>query len=334
MMTASARPPTSLAWRLALVALLLHLAYLAAIHGYTLFFMPQTDAMRELFGSPRYLAQLAAYTASTLAISGLVAWITMHRWLARHAARAVDEPRKLYCTFIPLLLLFLLISSSALAIVHSRLTDLLLTYGQVLDDWFGPNIAWKFMALTLVNKAMAVILDILGVWAVVRIAAWTVQPAGAAGAPAYARLHASWIAGLTVLIWQLSASAMLGGYLQAQLSNPGWLEYVLGALVLPAAVLPLCALACLKALPDELGRAGPRRAVAHGTLAFWIAQVLGAGLAYLIVRAMTWHQLMRAAQSYMTGGVALLAYGALLALACVLGKRALYRQGRGQASQA
>ncbi|MNV73373.1 hypothetical protein D3C71_1665180 [compost metagenome] len=101
--------------------------------------------------------------------------------------------------------------------------------------------------------------------------------------------------------------------------------FALGYLILPAVLMAMCVLLCLSLLPRAIGTARLGRAVAHGTLAFWLAQALGVGLGYLIVRAMTWDQLIRAAQSSWTAVAMLLAYGALLALGCLIGRRALYR---------
>ncbi|MEB3096191.1 hypothetical protein VCS63_10205 [Achromobacter sp. D10] len=333
MMTAA--PSSALpARRLALIAVLIQLTYTLLAHGYAWFGLPQSAAMREALSTPQFLAQFAATTVATLAVVGLVVWSTMHRWLARHATQAVDEPRKLYGTFISLLLLFTLTSSAGIAILQSRLMEWLLANRDVLDGWFGQSFIGKMIALNVLIKLLTILTDIIGAWAVVRIAAWTVRPAGPAGGPEYGRSHAAWIAGLVVLIWQLNASTIVGGYLHAQSPEAGGLAYALGYLVMPAAVLALCARACLKILPPDTGRAGPGRAAIHGTLAFWIAQGLGIGLGYLSIKAMTWSQLVRVAQSQMTVAVLLLAYGALLVVGCRAGKLALYRGANAPSRQA
>ncbi|MGV2906810.1 hypothetical protein ACNPP7_13605 [Achromobacter sp. AGC25] len=49
---------------------------------------------------------------------------------------------------------------------------------------------------------------------------------------------------------------------------------------------------------------------------------------------MSWDQLIRAASSSVTAWVALLAYGLLLALACVIGRQALYPRAKTAAPEA
>ncbi|MNL44898.1 hypothetical protein D3C87_1675030 [compost metagenome] len=108
--------------------------------------------------------------------------------------------------------------------------------------------------------------------------------------------------------------------------NADWPSFVLGYLVLPALLLVLCTLVCLNILPRQLGAVGPGRAVVHGTIVFWLAQAAGIGIAYLAIKSMSWSQLIRAAESIGAAVAALAIYAALLALGCILGKLALYRQ--------
>ena len=85
-------------------------------------------------------------------------------------------------------------------------------------------------------------------------------------------------------------------------------------------------LACRKAVPQALAAAGVGRAVAHGSFAFWMAQVLGVGLAILALRAMSWSQLARASSSNSAAVFSLAVYIALLVLGCVIGARLFYRR--------
>jgi len=107
-MTDLARSPTSLAWRLALTAVFLRLAYAAVVQTYTMFGLPQSLQMREMHTEPQFLAPLLAHIAAAAAIAGLTTWGAMRRWLERHNTTAVDEPRKLFGTFIALLLVYTL----------------------------------------------------------------------------------------------------------------------------------------------------------------------------------------------------------------------------------
>ncbi|KAG1302694.1 hypothetical protein G6F62_015863 [Rhizopus arrhizus] len=65
----------------------------------------------------------------------------------------------------------------------------------MLEAWSGVGVVGQFMALGLIVRVVTIVLEIIGLCIVVRIAAWTVQPAGPAGGPAYDRRHAAWITG-------------------------------------------------------------------------------------------------------------------------------------------
>lgn len=314
-MTDLAHSPSSLAWRLALTAVIVRVAYAALVQSYSVFGLPQSDLLREMYSQPQFLLPLLTTIAASTVFTGLTVWSVMHRWLRQHNTQAVDEPRKLFGTFIALLLLYSLIVSAASA----YLSNVMMQY--VMERAGGVG---HFIAMGLLIRALTIVLEILGAYVVVRIAIWTVQPAGPAGAPAYEQRHAAWSSGLTVLGWQLSVSLALGGYLQMQTLSAGWLEYTLGYLALPAIILVLCTQICLKILPRPIGAARQARAVAHGTLTFWLAQVLGVGMGFLAVRAMSLGQLMRIAQSNLTTAATLLVYAALLALGCLIGKLVFY----------
>lgn len=324
-MTDPARSSYSLAWRLAWTAVFLRLGYSALVQLYSLLGMPQYEQLQEMYSQPQFLVPLLAHIAAGALIAGLTTWGAMRRWLARHDTRAVDEPRKLYGTFIALFLLYTLVVAAGMAFLQNTLMRYVMDNRDMLQERLGLGMIGQFLALNTITKLVTIALEIVGTCVIVRIAAWTVQPAGPAGGPAYERRHAAWITGLTVLIWQLIVSIALSGMLQMQMPDAGWTAFALGYLALPAILLALCLLVCLKTLPHPIGDARLGRAVAHGTLAFWLTQALGIGIGFLIVRAMTWGQLIRASESQATAVLALLGYGALLALGCVIGSLALYR---------
>lgn len=325
-MIPSARSPSSLAWRLALVAVIVRLVYAALVQSTTMFGLPQSEQMREMYSQPQYLMPMLTNIVASAVMVGLTVWGTMHGWLRRHDTTAVDEPRKLFGTFIALQLIYTLMVSAAIAYLHNVGMQFLMAQRGALTERFGIDLAGQFLAMGVLFRVVNVVLEIAGMFVVVRIATWTVQRTGQAGAPAYDRRHAAWNTGLTVLAWQLTVSIVLGGYLQMLFLNADWPSFVLGYLVLPALLLALCTLVCLNILPRQMGAVGPGRAVVHGTIVFWLAQALGIGIGYLVIQAMSWSQLMRAAQSIGAGVAALAAYAALLAVGCILGKLALYRQ--------
>ncbi|MEN4921996.1 hypothetical protein ABE485_25240 [Achromobacter spanius] len=322
-MNNSARIPSSLAWRLALTAVIVRVAYAALVQGYSVFGLPESAQLRETFSQPQFLMPLLASIATSAVFVGLTVWGAMHRWLRQKNTQAVDAPRTLFGTVIALLLILLLAESAATVYLQYLLM-------QYIVEHAGP--AEQYMTMTLLINALAIVLEILGAYLAVRIATRTVQPAGPAGGPAYEQRHAAWNAGLMVLGWQLSVCVAVGSYLQAQAITMGWLAFTLGYLVLPALLSLLCTYVCLRILPRPIGAARQGRALAHGTLAFWLAQVVGVGMAFLAIRAMTWSQLIQAAQSDVTAPVTLLVYAALLVLGCLVGKLALYTPSRKLAS--
>lgn len=323
-MTDAHRSPSSLAWRVALTAVIVRLIYSVLVQGYTVYALPQSDQLRQMYSQPQFLTPLLATIAASVAIAGLAAWGAMHQWLRRHNTTAVDEPRKLFGTFIALQLIYTLAVSAAMAVLHGGLMRYIIDNRDSLTDTFGLSVTNQFLASGLFIKVLTIVLEILGMYLVVRIATWTVAPAGPAGAPHYDRRHAAWITGVTLLIWQLSVSIALAGYLPMHMLGAGWLEYLLGYLALPAGLLVLCAQTCFKSLPRQIGSAGIGRAVAHGSFTFWLTQLLGIGMGFLAIQTMSWGQLMRASESHVTTAALLLIYGALLVLACVVGKQVLY----------
>ncbi|EHK66261.1 hypothetical protein [Achromobacter arsenitoxydans] len=327
-MSALSRPAYSLAWRLAVAAVLLRLAYTALVQAYSLMSpSPYMDRIRESYMQPPVLVPLLANAASTLLIVGLAAWGATRHWLARHNTSTVDQPGRLLGTFLALQALYTLCLTSGIAMAQSSFTVSLIKSGSLLETWFGLGVTGRFIVMNLLIRAVAIPLEIIGICLALRIAAWTTAPAGPSGAPALTRRNLVWICGLTILAWQTSVSITLGGYLQMQTLEAGWAQYAMGYWLLPLAVLALSMFVCLKVLPRHLETPRLGRAVALGSLAFWFAQALGIGLGLMVLKSMTWDQLVWATQSQAAAGLALLAYGALLALGCFVGSRLLYREG-------
>lgn len=310
---------SSLAWRLALTAVILRVVYATLALSYQLFGLAQSAQLRQVYSLPQYLMPLLTTMAASTLFVGLTVWGTMHRWLRQHNTQAVDEPRKLFGTFIGLTLVFSFAITVSTIYVHKALIRTVVEHAGTTG---------QYITVALFISVLTIALETLGAYLALRIAMWTVQPAGPAGGPAYEQRHAAWNAGLMVLGWQLSVCIGVGSYLQMQSPSVGWVQHVLGYLVLPVVILVLCAQVCLKILPRPIGAARQGRALAHGTLAFWLAQVLGVGMAFLAIQAMSWDPLMRVAQSNVAAVMTLLVYAALLALGCMVGKLALYTPSR------
>ena len=184
-MTDLARPAPSLAWRIAVAAVLLRLAYTALVQAYSLMGpSPYLDQVRESFTQPPVLAPLLANVASTLLIVGVAAWGATRQWLARHNASAVDQPGRLLGTFLALQALYTLCLTSGVAIAQNAMLATLIKSGSLLETWFGLDIAGRFIAMNLLIRVVTVLLDIIGICLALRIAAWTAAPAGPPGSPA------------------------------------------------------------------------------------------------------------------------------------------------------
>lgn len=329
-MTDSTRPAYSLAWRIAVAAVLLRLAYSVLVQAYTLMTpLPYGDQIRASYMQPPVLAPLLATLVSTLLVVGLTAWCATRQWLARHDAATVNQPGRMLATFLALQALYTLCLSSGVGIAQNVLMIGTFKSGSWLEEAFGLGIVGRSIAINLMIRAVTIVLEVIGIWVALRIAAWTAGPTGPGAGLTLTRRHVAWICGLTVLIWQTSFSIMLGGFLQMQTLEAGWAEYALGYWVLPVALLALVTIVCLKLLPRAFEFAGTGRAVALGSLAFWFAQVLGLGAGLIILKSMTWEQLAWAAQSPASAALVLLAYGALLSLGCLVATRLLYRNQGG-----
>lgn len=325
-MTTLSRPAYSLAWRLAVAAVLLRLAYTLLTQVYSLMGpSPYLDRVRESFVQPPVLAPWLANLAATLLIVGLAAWGATRHWLTRHDTSTVDQPGRFLAVFLALQALYTLCLTSGVAMTQNAMTGSLIKSGSLLEEWFGLSLISRFIVMNILIRMVTIPLEIIGIWLAVRIAAWTAAPAGPAGSPVMTRRNVAWICGLTVLIWQTSVSIMVGAYMQTDGLGTGWPEHALGYWALPIALLALSMLICLYVLPRRLERPALGRAVALGSLAFWFAQATGVGLGLVVMKSMTWDQLAWAAESHAATGLALLFYGALLALGCMIGARRLYR---------
>lgn len=329
-MTDPSRPAYSLAWRIAVAAVLLRLAYTVLVQAYTLMTpLPYGDQIRASYMQPPVLVPLLATLVSTLLIVGLAAWCATRQWLARHDAATVNQPVRMLATFLALQALYTVCLSSGVGFAQNVLMIGMIKSGSWLEEAFGLGIVGRSIVINLMIRAVTIVLEVIGIWVALRIAAWTAGPAGPGAGITLTRRHVAWIGGLTVLIWQTSVSIMLGGFLQMQTLEAGWAEYALGYWVLPVVLLALVTLVCLKVLPRPFEHPSIGRAVALGSLAFWFAQVLGIGLGLAVLKSMTWGQLRWAAESHSATGLALLAYAILLSLGCLVGTRLLYRAHHG-----
>ena len=324
-MNAPPERPNALAWRLVTAVVCLQLLAAALLQAYLLLASPLAERIRETFARPEMVATTVVQIVAGTVLMALVTWCTTQRWLRRHDAAGVDRPGRMTAVLLIVSLVLFVLISAAQALLQHAFYSFVLANREWVDNVFGYYGPARVLVMALPLKLCGLLLVIAGAWLAVRIAAWSVRPAGGPAAPSHTPRHAAWIAALTLLLWQLHVGLVLGGYFMTYVRSEQLLEYALGYWVLPALILGLAAWVCLKSLPRTLGTAGFGRAIAHGPFAFWLTQVLGVGLAFLILWNMTWDQLMRAAESYMTTAVSLLIYGALIALGCYAGARLFYR---------
>lgn len=326
-MTALPDRSLSLPWRLAIAAACLNLAYAILLQAYIVLASPFAERMREIYERPGMLAPTVAQMFAGAVLGGLVAWCTAQRWLARQGAGGVDRPGKMVAVLLAVLLVYNVLHSAALTLLQQGMFWLITTYREWLDENLGfYRDITRALVMGVPLKLVGILLGGLGSWLAVRVAAWSVTPAVGAGARPYLARHAAWIAGATLLLWQVHVSLALGAFLQMQTLSADLIQYAFGYWLLPVVVMAAAVLACRKAVPEALGAAGVGRAVAHGSFAFWMAQVLGVGLSILALRAMSWSQLARASSSNSAAVFSLAVYIALLVLGCVIGARLFYRR--------
>lgn len=317
----------ALPWRLATASACLQLLYAILLQAYIVLASPMAERMRDVYARPEMLAPTVAQMIAGAILAGLVTWCTAHRWLNRQGAASVDQPGKMVAVLLAVALVYCVLNSAALVLLQQGVFSLMTTHREWLDENLGfYRTTTRVLLLGLPLKLAGVLLSILGSWLAVRVAAWSVTPTGSASPAPYLPRHAAWIAGATLLLWQVHVSLSLGAFLQMHTLSADLVQYAFGYWVLPAVVLTAAVLACRKAVPQDLGLAGIGRAVAHGTFAFWLAQVAGVGLGILAVYSMTWNQLARAAGSTSATIFTLAVYLALLVLGCVVGARLFYRR--------
>lgn len=317
----------SLPWRLATASVCLHLLYAIVLQAYIVLASPLAERMREVYARPEMLAPAVAQVLAGAILAGLVTWCTTQRWLSRSGAGNVDRPGKMVGVLLAVSLVYCVLNSAAVALLQHGAFWLMNTYKEWLDENLGLyRTTTRVLLLGLPLKLAGILLEILGAWVAVRVAAWGVTAIGNANRAPYLPRHAAWIAGFTLLLWQAHVSLSLGAFLQMHTLSADLVQYAFGYWVLPTVVLAAVVLACRKAVPQDLGTAGIGRAVAHGTFAFWVAQVAGVGLGILAIYTMTWNQLARAAGSTSTTVFTLAVYLALLVLGCVVGARLFYRR--------
>lgn len=318
--------PSALAWRLTIAAIGLQLLGAALLQAYLLSASPLAAQLREAYARPEMVATTVVQVIAGSLLIGLTTWGATQRWLRRQDAAGVDRPGRMTAVLLAVSLVLFVLISAAQALLQHAFYSFVFTHQEWVNNAFGYYGPARVILMALPLKLCGILMTIASGWLAVRIAAWSVTPAAGAGAPPYRPRHAAWIAALTLLLWQLHVALMLGAYFMTYVRSGELLDYALGYWVLPAIILALAAWVCLKSLPRTLGKAGMGRAIAHGTFAFWLTQVLGVGLALLILWSMTWSQLTRVAASYSTSVVSLLVYGALLALGCYAGARLFYRR--------
>ncbi len=318
--------PNALARRLTTAAVGLQLLGAILVQLYLVSAGPLAALTREAFARPDMVASTVVNIVAGCILVGLTTWGATLRWLRRHNAGDVDRPGRMVAVLLAVSLVLFVLISTGLALLQHGFYTLIFKHKEWVNQAFGYYGARRMLLMALPPKLCAILLTILGSWLAVRIAAWSVTPVAAAQAPSLQRRHAAWIAALTLLLWQLHVALVIGLYFMTYAGSAGMLEHAIGYWIVPALLLALAAWVCLRSLPPVLGVAGMGRAIAHDTFAFWLTQVLGIGLALLIIWSMTWSQLMRTAASYTTSVVSVLIYSVLLALSCYLGARLFYRR--------
>lgn len=306
----------SLPWRLAIGSICLQLLYAVLAEAWIMLMTLPADDMRQSYERPDELAQTVTHIFATALLAGLVTWYTAQRWLIRQGTDAVDRPGRMMAVLLAVSLVCCLLNKAAIMLLNEDVASYVEPIWLSLEHRFGMR---GTMAGFLLISAPFILLDALGNWLAVRVAAMSVKPVADGRPPRYLARHAAWIAATTLLLGQIHLSLVmvivLGRQMPADL-----LGYALSCWVLPAVIWAVAVVACLKTIPTALGTAGIGRAIAHGSFAFLAALYLTSQ----VIQAMTWDE-----WGYVLGSIGITAafaagYIALLALGCMIGARIFY----------
>jgi len=317
--------------RFAIASALARLVFGLAGYGLILFVSPQAHQLRALYAQPAALGPMVARGLAAILLAGLAAWCVTRRWLARRGAGRLARPGRTLAGYVGLLWAGLLAAEILQAYSGVWLAGLA---RRLAAPGGGMRIPPALFA-ALLSAVAAAALELLCAWAALRVALWRSRTAGGA-APAYTADHAAAIAAASLLVWQwlivLGLVPFLGiGLLERQSSLAA---YALGYWALPAALAALALAVNRRHVPRALGGADAPRAVAHGSLSFWLAQAAGIGLVALALMNVDSAGIQAFSRSPAAPWIRLLAYAALQSLSCALCARLLYGRRGGAAPAA
>lgn len=311
------QPPetTELLRRLPLVTLASHVLFQVVIIATISFY--GNEMVRTALLAPGALMRALALMAGSTALSAVIAWWTASSWLAGRGFPAVRRQVFVLGFFV---IHFLLLVLNMIATPYvPQPADILRAFG--MQDFASEHV----LLLMLVTVIRGLIFLTLFAWVAARVSLQlAARDAAPTAAPQESQPDRKTVLGLTLgtlYYWQLMASDLGAGRLVYSDENL-WQVFIAYWLV-PAVVVAAMAWAFNRGLPPALRAAGCGRAVALGTISFWLTQVLGIALALAFAWFAARPDLLRMDNLDML--ILLLVYIALMATVCRFSAKLLYR---------
>lgn len=324
----SVHSSSSLPWRLAVAAFALDLVISVAGTGYDLLASEHAQLLRTHYGNGGVVVTMAAFSLASALLPALASWCWAHGWLRRRGADAVEQPGRVLSSFVAALLVFYVI-------VYAGMGPLQAGMERLFADWWAP---WTTDALglyqshiqrglfVLVRVPPVVLVQLAGVWLCLRLALSSSRPGGAPRA-ALAAGQAASIAALALILWQTLIGGHMANAVSPLMGEQNWLPTLVGYVLMPLLLYGVGGWAALRGMrPAAPNVGGCGRAVLLGSLAYWLTQLLGVGLMFLLV---LYGGPMLGLGLFAMMVLGLLVYCALAAFSMWILARLLYRRGAG-----
>lgn len=309
--------------RLALLTFFIRVAFWALITTLT---VTLGENMGDLYLSLPLIVPMAAQTLSSALLCALVVWCASTVWLHQHNASRVAAARLLLTSYAALFLVFLIAASFGLSALSNWLFSAPIRTALFEQGLNIFHIRSQYAWTTTIVSLLGLLVEVAGCWLVFLIAARTSRTIGTQELPTVAmqRKQTALVAGLVVYSWQMWVGRALSGWIP--ISDTGSaLNYLLGYWVAPLALLALASWACWLSLPLKLNRLRLGLAVVHGSLAFWLLQIAGVALAYLVLSSMSASSVNRGIESGALLGFGMAIYALMAVFFCWTVGRIVHR---------
>ncbi len=309
--------------RLALLTFFMRVAFWALITTLT---VTLSENMREVYSSMSLIIPMAAQTLSSALLCALVVWCISTTWLHQHNASRVAAARLFLTSYAALFLVFLVAASFGLSALSNWLFSAPVRTAVFENGLNIHHLRSQYAWMTTAVSLLSLLIEVFGCWLVFRIAARSARTVGAEALPnvALQRKQTALVAGIVLYSWQMWVGRALSGWVP--ISDTGnTFHYLLAYWVAPLILLVLATWACWLSLPAKLNRLRLGLCVLHGTLAFWLMQIAGVAIAYLILSGMSVSAVNRGLESGALIGFGMAIYAVIAVFFCWTIGRILHR---------